>query len=252
MPFSVLRQRDLDVDDPRTTQLWQKIVKRKGFLKSIYDEWYSEIVAWLPSDRGAILELGSGAGFLRERVADLVTSDILTCPGVRTVLDAHCLPFCDQSLGAVVMTDVIHHLPRVQSFFSEAGRCVRPQGRIIMVEPWVTPWSRLVYQHLHPEPINLDTESWAFESSGPLSGANSALPWILFSRDREQFARQFPEWHIMEIKPLMPFRYLLSGGLSPFSFMPPASFGLWRRFETALEPWMGNLAMFALLVLERR
>jgi hypothetical protein len=76
MAFNVFRQRELDVDDPRTTQLWKQIVKRKGFLNSIYEEWYSEIKAWLPTDGGAVLELGSGAGFLRERslISSLRTS----------------------------------------------------------------------------------------------------------------------------------------------------------------------------------
>jgi hypothetical protein len=120
------------------------------------------------------------------------------------------------------------------------------------VEPWLTCWSRLIYQYLHPEPVLPDVQSWAFESTGPLSGANSALPWILFCRDREQFTAQFPEWHIRTIKPVMPFRYLLSGGLSPVSLMPRATFGLWRGLENALEPWMGSLAMFAVLVLERQ
>jgi SAM-dependent methyltransferase len=252
MAFNVLRQRELDVDDPRTTQLWKQIVKRKGFLNSIYEEWYSEIKAWLPTDGGAVLELGSGAGFLRERIPDLVTSDILHGPGLRTVLDAHQLPFRDGSLRAVVMTDVIHHLPRVQSFFAEAARCVRPDGRIVMMEPWVTVWSRVIYRYLHPEPILADAQSWDFESTGPLSGANSALPWILFCRDREQFLAEFPEWRIRTIKPMMPFRYILSGGLSPVSLMPRATFSFWRRLEGSLEPWMGNLAMFALLVLERQ
>lgn len=242
----------LSVDDPRTTEARREIIQQKGFLRQIYVEWYRSVAAALPDGEGQVLELGSGAGFLDESIPGLITSEILHCAGVRVVLDAQQMPFADGTLRAIVMTDVLHHLPRVREFFSEAARCVRPGGSIIMVEPWVTPWSRLVYRYLHPEPIVTDTPSWEFPSTGPLSGANSALPWILFSRDRRQFEAEFPAWRIQSITLKMPFRYLLSGGLTRLSLMPSASFPVWRRLEADLEPLMGQLAMFAHIVLERR
>ena len=49
----------------------------------------------------------------------------------------------------------------------------------------------------------------------------------------------------------MPFRYLVSGGLTRLDPLPASSFALWRRLEGALKPWMGSLAMFACVVLER-
>jgi len=85
-----------------------------------------------------------------------------------------------------------------------------------------------------------------------LSGANSALPWIIFDRDRTRFEREFPEWQIHTIKPFMPFRYLLSGGVSMHSLMPGWSFALWRNLENLLRPWMKSLAMFALIVLRKK
>ena len=248
---NVLRNKGLDVDAPETTVAWQRIVQKKPFLRRVYEDWYAEIVEWLPPPPGPVLELGSGAGFLKSHIPGLITSDILPCPGLRTVLDAQRQPFRDDSLRAIVMTDVIHHLPRVADFFKEASRSVRTGGRIIMVEPWVTSWSYVIYRYLHPEPIVPDAPSWTFESSGPLSGANSALPWMMFSRDLDLFTSQFPEWRMRAIRLEMPFRYLLSGGLSPVSPMPAATFDFWRRVEGALEPWMDRLAMFALLVLER-
>jgi hypothetical protein len=47
----------------------------------------------------------------------------------------------------------------------------------------------------------------------------------------------------------MPFRYLLSGGVSQRSLMPNWSFPLWRNIENFLQPWMRHLAMFALVAL---
>ena len=39
------------------------------------------------------------------------------------------------------------------------------------------------------------------------SGANGALPWILFTARSRQFEREFPQWSVELIEPLMPFRY---------------------------------------------
>jgi SAM-dependent methyltransferase len=132
--------------------------------------------------------------------------------GIDAVLDGQILPFADNVLRAIVMTDVLHHLPQPRCFFAEATRCVQTGGVIIMIEPWVTPWSRLVYTKLHYEPFRPKTVDWGFPANGPLSGANGALPWILFEQDRARFRQEFPWLRIRSIRLMMPFRYLVSGG----------------------------------------
>ena len=49
-----------------------------------------------------------------------------------------------------------------------------------------------------------------------------------------KFEQEFPEWRIELIKPIMPFRYLLSGGVSLRSLAPAWSFKLWDRLENTL------------------
>ena len=179
----------------------------------------------------------------------LITTEIFYGPDIDVVLDGLQLPFAQASLKAIVMTDVLHHLPQPRQFFREATRCVLPGGSIILIEPWLSQWSHFIYTRFHHEPFEPTVTAWEFPSHGPLSGANGALPYILFARDREQFTQEFPMWHIKRITPMMPFRYLLSGGVSMRSLMPGFTFGLWRGIEQALQPWMNQLAMFALIVL---
>jgi SAM-dependent methyltransferase len=243
--------RGLDIDDPQTTHLRRQIIQEKSFLRQIYQEWYLAIVAVLPPGQGAVLELGAGAGFMSDFIPDLITSELFYCPKIRAVLDGSRLPFVAQSLRGIVMTDVLHHLPQPRLFFAEATRCVRPGGVIAMIEPWVTLWSKLVYTRLHHEPFQPETPSWELPTSGPLSGANGALPWIIFARDRMKFEQEFPDWRIELIKSIMPFRYLLSGGVSLRSLAPVWSFGVWRQMENALGRWSDQLAMFAQIVLRR-
>ena len=143
------------------------------------------------------------------------------------------------------MTNVLHHVSDVRAFFRDAGRAVRPGGAIVMIEPWVTTWSSLAYRRLHHESFLVDAPDWIVDGSGPLGGANIALPWIVFERDRLEFERAFPEWRIASIEPLMPIRYLLSGGVSLRSLAPAWSFGAVKAIERALMRWPDRFAMFA-------
>jgi hypothetical protein len=243
--------RGLDIDDPRTTHLRLQIIQEKSFLRQIYQEWYGAIVKALPLGQGAVLELGAGGGFMSDFVPELITSEFFYCPNIRAVLDGLRLPFVAKSLRGIVMTNVLHHLPQPRLFFAEAMRCVRSGGVVAMIEPWVTSWSRFIYTRLHHEPFQPETPSWELPSTGPLSGANDALPWIIFARDRIKFEQEFPQWQIEMIKPFMPFRYLLSGGVSLRGLAPGWSFGMWRHLENLISRWSNQLAMFAQIVLRR-
>jgi len=242
----------LELDDPELTVLRRRIVREKSFLRQIYLEWYEFIAASLPESNGPVLELGAGAGFMGDIVSDLIRSEIFYSKGIDIVADGQCLPFRRNALRGIVMTDVLHHLPDVHLFFSEASRCLLQGGVVCMVEPWVSPWSRLVYDKLHHEPFEPERVPWSFPASGPVSGANGALPWIVFERDREIFEQKFPNLQIVSIKPTMPFRYLLSGGVSMRSLVPGCSFRLCKVLENSLQSWIDTWAMFAMIVLVKK
>lgn len=236
----------LSVDDPVTTLLRREIIQSKPFLYSLYSEWYQRIIRGLPNTND-VLELGSGAGFLSEFLPEVITSEVFETPNVRLIADACRLPLADRTLDAIVMTDVFHHIPDVSHFLSEATRCVRPGGKIVMIEPWRTPWSEWVYTRLHSEPFSPDA-GWQIPQTGPLSGANGALPWIVFQRDRRLFEAQYPQWRITNIELMMPFSYILSGGVSMRSLMPGWMYRRIRVLERKLD--QQSWAMFACIELE--
>ncbi len=241
----------MDLDDPNTTSLRKQIIQDKPLLKHIYEEWYEAICARLPSVEGSILEIGSGAGFLKSRIPDLITSDIMPVPGNDITCNAQALPFEDNSLRAIVMVNVLHHISDPEQFFKEAYRCIDDDGAIILVEPWVSSWSRIIYSNLHHEPFNPESPSWKLPESGPLSGGNDALPWIIFERDQEKFSQK-TNWYVKSVQPTMPFRYLLSGGVSMRNLLP----GWMIRPLTALENIMSpkmirKTAMFAYITLKQ-
>lgn len=239
--------RDLALDDPRTTSRRRLIIEQKPFLGRVYAEWYARILGEL-GGRAAVLEIGSGAGFFAQLLPSAISSERFWIPGVAVVADAERLPFARGALDAIVMTDVLHHLPDPAAFFREAGRCVRPGGRTVMIEPWRTGWSEFVYGRFHHEPFQ-PRAGWRIPPSGPLSGANGALPWILFERDRALFERTFPEWRVARIETMMPLAYLASGGVSLRYSLPPWCYGAVRWLERHLfeRAW----SMFALIALDR-
>ena len=168
------------------------------------------------------------------------------------MLDGTKLSFADSSLRAIVMTDVFHHIPAPRAFLFEASRCLKPAGVVVMIEPWLSPWSTFVYRRFHHEPFEPDAERWEFPASGPLSGANGALPWIVFERDRLRFEQEFPRLRVRSVLPMMPVSYLLSGGVAMRSLMPGFSYPLWRGMESAIGAMTNAAAMFALIVIEVR
>lgn len=240
------------VDQAETAELARKVIEKKEFLNRIYQEWYQRVALDLPSGPEPVLELGTGGGFGKRHIPGLLTSEFLRISGVDLYLDA-CggLPFKDSSLRGIVLIDVLHHLPRARSFFAEARRCLIPGGVISMIEPWVTSWSEFIFRNFHHEPCLPDARDWDFPSSGPLTGANQALPKIIFHRDRHIFEREFPQLKVQSIEPFMPFRYLLSGGLTFRAFVPSAFFVFFRAIERLFRSARNHFAMFAHLVVKK-
>jgi SAM-dependent methyltransferase len=167
------------------------------------------------------------------------------------VADARALPFADGSLRAILMVDVFHHIPEVILFLREAERTLAPGGVIAMWEPWNTPLSGLIYGRLHPEPFEPCAANWSFPASGPLSGANGALPWIVFERDQAEFEKKFPRLKMEKFRLDYPFSYLLSGGVSGRALAPGCLLPFVRMLERGLSRFAKKLAMFAFIVLRK-
>jgi SAM-dependent methyltransferase len=243
--------RGINVDDQRLTFLRRKVLSKKKFLNKIYSDWYSLIKQNLGNTGSKVIEFGSGAGFIEKHIPEAVKTDVFHQPYLQLIFDGLLMPFQSERLNAIVMVDVFHHLPDVKKFFEGAQRSLATGGRIIMIEPWVTAWSLKVYSWLHFEPIVPDMKNWQFDSIGPLSSSNQALPWIVFQRDRDQFLLNYPQLRIIKIEPMMPFTYIFSGGISSWISTPAFCYSLVKWFESLFNKKMDNWGMFALIVLEK-
>ena len=242
--------RNVDIDDPRCTELRRRILKEKRFLFRLYLEWYRELETMLPPAGKPVVELGAGGSFMKEVIPDVITTEVFYIKNADVIADGTSLCFCDNSLCGIVMTFVLHHIPSPELFFSEACRCLKKGGKIVMLEPWVTPWSKVIYRKLHHEPYSDQERGWEFMTSGPLSGANIALPWIIFQRDRHIFESKFPMLAVKKIMPVSPLCYLLSGGISYRSLLPGFMFPAIWKLEQTMQSCNKYIAMFAFIELE--
>lgn len=235
-----------NLDDVSTTLVHRRILNQKPFLRRIYTEFYEMMRERLgpDADKMAVLEIGSGAGFIKEILPRCITSDLIVMDGLDVACSALDFPFKDDSLDAVVMINVLHHLPDARDFFKELCRCLKPGGRVIMVEPANTAWGKFVYTHFHHEPFDEKTPDWQFTPGGRLTDANVALPWMVFFRDRERFLREYPGLRIVAARPHTPFRYLLSGGFTMRGLVPAFSYPLFKALGLLLTPLHGLLGMF--------
>jgi SAM-dependent methyltransferase len=163
------------------------------------------------------------------------------------------MPFERASVDAFFMFDVLHHITDPRAFFREALRCLKIGGRIVMIEPANTLWSRFIYKNFHHELFDTQAK-WEMDSlqeTGPLSHGNGALPWIIFSRDRRVFENEFPSLRIVRMRNHTPLRYLLSGGLTLRQLVPSFTYPAVKAIEYALSPVNNLLGMFQTIELEK-
>ncbi|UCG59241.1 MAG: methyltransferase domain-containing protein [Phycisphaerales bacterium] len=240
-----------DLDDPAATLLHAEIIRRKPFLRNIYIDFY-RLLQRAVSDPGnkVLVELGSGGGFIKEVISNAITSDVLELPNIDEAFSASDMPFEQASVDAFFMIDVLHHITDPRAFFSEALRCLKRSGKIVMIEPANTVWSRFIYKNFHHELFDTQAQ-WELQEQGPVSHGNGAMPWIIFSRDREIFESDFPALKIVKMYNHTPLRYLLSGGVTLRQLAPSICYPVVKFIEFILSPLAPWLGMFQTIELEK-
>jgi SAM-dependent methyltransferase len=229
--------------------------RENAALQALYRGWYGRVRDLLPPPAlGPWIELGSGPGFAKEIIPELALTDVVQAPWHDREVAAEALPWPDGSLGAIVLFDVLHHLPEPTTFFAEAVRALRPGGRIVMCEPYVSPVSRVIYGLFHEERLDFSADPLGdarARGADPFDG-NQAVPTTLFFKRRADLERRFPALRVRSVERLAGLAYAASGG---FSRPPLLPLPLWRRLlalEDLLPAQAFRLFGFRLLaVIER-
>ena len=223
---------------------WQE----KPVLQRIYADYYRRIAA--ACQPGRSLEIGSGPGGYRDFATDVICTDIQPAPWLDVAADAQAMPFASASFDNIVMLDVLHHIERPVRFLREASRVLRTGGRLVCLEPAITPVSWLFYACFHPEPVVMNYDPLAEAAPGSSRDpydANQAIPTLLFGRYRSQLEKTFPELRLRSVERLSFFVYPLSGGFRPWCLVPLKMVDPLLRWEARMAPVLRSFIAFRLL-----
>ena len=139
-------------------------------------------VADLFCGRGSNLAVLKEMGFADITGVDLSPNLLRQCKGMAKLYVGDCrdIKLTDASLDLVIVQGGLHHLPKLpddlDKCFSEIHRILAPNGTVIFVEPWLTPFLRLahlccrsgflrkIYPKLDALAVMIDHERTAYEA----------------------------------------------------------------------------------------
>lgn len=229
----------------------------RPLVRDIYRGYHETIAAARSAVEGRDLEVGAGHGSYAEFASGTVSCDIVPCRGIDCAADATRLPFQDGSLSNIVMLDVLHHVADPTAFFHEATRTLACGGRILFIEPYVSPVSWFAWRYVCEEPIDTKVRLLAagrralrVRADDPWD-ANVAIPTLLFWRECKAFQEFFPELAIIRRQRFDMFLYPLSGGFEKRRLVPMALVPMVRTLERMLAPLAPFLAFRCFVVIER-
>ncbi|ARN84555.1 class I SAM-dependent methyltransferase [Candidatus Nucleicultrix amoebiphila] len=233
----------------------REIWNNKPVLRAVYHNYYDLILS--QTIPGTLLEVGGGSGNFASYLNKLSSSkhtlystDITKAPDTHVVSDAHFLPFANNSFDNIVMMDTLHHLERPLKFLNESYRVLKNKGRLILLEPGMTPLSILFFKLFHDEPIHMNVNPL---EDGPLSNdrkpfdANQAIPDLIFNKFQAQFLSLFPNFVICKIQRKSVFAYPLSGGFKKWSLIPNRCIQHALKLDEKLE-FLSSLLSFRLFI----
>lgn len=245
-----------DLDGVDASLLHRRAVERKPLLRELFATFYDECRAsdarYFGDVPGARVEIGSGAGIIKMHYPDVLTSDLKALPFVDVQLRAEALPFAARSLRAIYAVNVFHHLGDPRRFFGEALRALATGGGVVLIEPYHGPVARWLFPRLHAsEGYDPDAADWN-SACGPMSGANQALSYVVFERDRSLFEREFPAFELVALRPHTHVAYLASGGVNFRQLVPNLVAPAVRLAERSLTPLNRWIALQHTVVLRKR
>ncbi|EEF58502.1 class I SAM-dependent methyltransferase [Pedosphaera parvula] len=227
-----LEQHQLEIQ--KNLRAW----KAKPLLQQIYAGFYQQIIALIDRQMpGRIIEIGSGIGNLKQHLPEAISTDLFANPWLDIVCDGYDLPFKNESLSHLVLFDVFHHLEAPNAFLAKAKRVLKPNGRLILFEPFISWSSHPVYGLLHHEPVALN-ERINFDHSFPpprdYYAAQGNATRLFFRKETPSWPEQ---WNVFHAQAFSSFGYLLSGGYSKPALYPASCFEFTELLDGALSHW---------------
>ncbi len=187
-----------------------------NFLLGKRYSWIKEFIN--KEDKG--LELGSGAGqskiFLK--YYNFITSDIRELQWLdKSGVDAHNTPFEDNSFDYIFIVNLLHHLDKPFFFFKEADRLLKPNGMLIIFEPYASSffrWALKLTRHEHcNDRAQIFNPDYSFLSeSKDFWDGNNSVAQLIFDNPK-RFLNAYKQFEIIHHSYAEFILFLNSGGV---------------------------------------
>jgi SAM-dependent methyltransferase len=246
----------MDVDGAERLKLHRAMLDRKPMLRDVFIEFnqlFKKLAdRFLPAN-GLEIELGAGVAPMRDSYPEVLATDVVVSPDLDRVLNAQDMNLADGTVRVFYGQNCFHHFPQPDQFFSELERTLAPSGGAILLEPYYGPLASFLYKRLFStEGFDKSYPAWETPAIGPMNGANQALSYIVFVRDREEFSRKYPSLEIVHEQRIGNYlKYLLSGGLNFKQLLPDWTVGTISLMEKLLWPLNRWFALHHVIVLRK-
>ena len=250
-----LAQHQIEIQ--RNLAAWEN----KPLLRAVYAGFYQRIIGLIDQRLpGAIVEVGSGIGNLRGQLPGAIATDLFPNPWLDVVCDGYDLPFEEGSVSHLILFDVFHHLRAPLAFLEEARRVLRPGGRVILFEPYISMVSYGVYGLLHHEPVNWRGEISTARNLGrprDYYAAQGNATRVFFSGEWGsphpvgKGMGRLEGWRVFHAQAFASFSYLLSGGFSKPAIYPAKWLNGVETADRMLSRWPRLFGARCLVGLEK-
>jgi SAM-dependent methyltransferase len=245
-----------EVDGVARLSCHRAILERKRMVREVFLEihgLFRKLEARYLDGAGIRIEVGAGVAPMRDSFQEVLSTDIVFDGKLDFVMDAQRMGLAPATVRAVYAQNSFHHFPDPGRFLAELERVLSPGGGAILLEPYYGPLATFVYKRLfRTEGFDKHYPSWQTPSTGPMNGANQALSYIVFVRDRALLESHYPLLRLVHQAPVCSYlRYLVSGGLNFRQLLPDMMSGPLRLAERVLSPFNRLLALHHVVVLRK-
>ena len=170
------------------------------------------------------------------------------------VVDAQNMPFEQNSVRAIYGINCFHHFPNPDLFFNELDRVLVKGCGCVLIDPYYGTIAKRFYKKIFDtETFDMTQKEWVNESLGFMNGANQALSYIVFIRDKKKFEERYPNLEIIVQRTLNNYmRYALSGGLNFRQILPSFFSPVIKFFEFIFMPFNSVFALHHIIVIRKK